>query len=49
MTALGIADLQYTDLSATIESYGEGVRRLRRRLPPPPFVSGQRMLRLAAR
>jgi tetratricopeptide (TPR) repeat protein len=47
MTALGIADLQYTDLSSTIEAYGEGVRRLRRRLPPPPLVSGQRMLRLA--
>lgn len=47
MKALGIADLQYTDLSATIEAYDEGVRRLRRRLPPPPLVTGQRMLHLA--
>src|SRR5688500_18404638 len=46
MTAYGIADLQYTDLSATIEGYGEGVRRLRRRLPPPPLLSGERILRL---
>lgn len=47
MTALGIADLQYTDLSATIEAYDDGIRRLRRRLPQPPLVTGPRVLRLA--
>ena len=46
LASINISDVQYIDLSPTVESYEAGIRRLRRKLPRPPLISTPRLLKL---
>lgn len=46
LAAIQISDVQYIDLSTTVEAYEAGMRRLRRKLPRPALFSTPRLLKL---
>lgn len=47
LTAFGLADVQYIDMSGSVEAYDTGKRRLCRMLPRPPLISRTRLIRMA--